>query len=52
MENPSKSEVIGRLAGMKKTNNHAEPTKSNAKKKTKKNKLCIFCIGINLQLKL
>ena len=25
--NPSKSEVNGRCGGMKKTNNHAEPTK-------------------------
>ena len=25
--NPSKSEVIGRCAGMKKTNDHVEPTK-------------------------
>ena len=24
--NPSKSEVIGRCGGMKKTNDHAEPT--------------------------
>ena len=28
--NPSKSEVIGVVAGMKKPNDHAEPTKSNA----------------------
>ena len=26
-ENPSKSEAIGRCGGMKKTNDHAEPTK-------------------------
>ena len=32
--NPSKSEVIGRWGGIKKTNDHTEPTKkSNAKKK-------------------
>ena len=28
MENPSKLEVIGRCDGMKKPNDHAEPTKS------------------------
>ena len=27
IENPSKSEVIGSVAGMKKPNDHAEPTK-------------------------
>ena len=27
MENPSKSEVIGRCDGDEKTNDHAEPTK-------------------------
>ena len=27
MENPSKSEVIGRCGGDEKTNDHAEPTK-------------------------
>ena len=26
--NPSKSEVIGRCGGVKKTNDHAEPTKA------------------------
>ena len=32
--NPSRSEVIGRWGGIKKTNDHTEPTKkSNAKKK-------------------
>ena len=31
--NPSKSEVIGRCGGDEKTNDHAEPTKSNAKNK-------------------
>ena len=30
--NPSKSEVIGRCGGDEETNDHAEPTKSNAKK--------------------
>ena len=30
--NPSKSKVIGRCGGMKKTNDHAERQKSNAKK--------------------
>ena len=33
---PSKSAVIGRVAGMKKPNAHAEPTKSRTLKKTKK----------------
>ena len=33
MENPSKSEVIGRCGGDEKTNDHAEPTKSNAPQK-------------------
>ena len=33
IENPSKSAVIGRCGGDEKTpNDHAEPTKSNAKK--------------------
>ena len=33
IENPSKSEVIGRCGGdEKKTNDHAEPTKINKKK--------------------
>jgi len=27
IENPSKSEIIGRCGGRKKPNNHAEPTK-------------------------
>ena len=36
IENPSKSEVIGRCGGMKKPNDHTEPTKSNAKKINKK----------------
>ena len=30
--NPSKSEVIGRSGGMKKTNDHAEPTNSRTLK--------------------
>ena len=37
IENPSKSAVIGRCGGDEKTpNDHAEPTKSNAKKTTVK----------------
>ena len=33
IENPSKSEVIGRCGGDEKTNDHAEPTKSRTLKK-------------------
>ena len=32
IENPSKSEVIDRCGGMKKTNDHAEPTKVERQK--------------------
>ena len=36
IENPSKSEVIGRCGGDEKSNDHAEPTKSRTIKKKKK----------------
>ena len=36
IENPSKSEVIGRCGGDEKTNDHTERQKSNAKKIDKK----------------
>ena len=35
IENPLKSEVIGRCGGMEKTNDHAEPTKSRSLKNKK-----------------
>ena len=38
IENPSKSEVIGRFGGDEKTNDRAEPTKSRTLKKKKKKK--------------
>ena len=44
IENPSKSEVIGRCGGDKKPNDHAEPTKVDAKKNKKIKKL--LCCGL------
>ena len=41
---PSKSEVIGSCGGDEKTKDHAEPTKSNAKKKHTKTKYKILSI--------
>ena len=49
MENPSKSEVIGRCGGVKK-NDHAEPTKSRTLKKHKKSKTIIVVKPSNKDL--
>ena len=51
MENPSKSEVIGRCGGDKKnTNDHAEPTKSRTLKNTPKNQTIIVVKPSNKDL--
>ena len=48
MENPSKSEVIGRCGGDEKTNDNTEPPKVESPN-LKKNKK-IYCAKFNLQL--
>ena len=45
--NPSKLEVIGRCGGMKKPNDHAEPTKVE---RLKKNNVCPFQYWIALYI--
>jgi len=43
IENPSKSEVLGRCGGNEKTNDHAEPTKVE-RKKTNQNPLHLVSV--------
>ena len=49
--NPSKWEVIGRCVGDEKTNDHAEPTKVERKKNTKRTKQktfkCVNRVGLS-----